>query len=364
MTVLPTPFHVRMAEHNRDNLWTTRGRFTVPAAFGSTAREALAARASALLADITPFSRLRLRGDGASGLLSRACGIDLLTLASGRATPVTWTTDGGGVRGAGMLARFAESEFLLCSSRSDVPWFAMSAARFGAELHDITMTTGMLLLAGPMAVSVLESAGLRDAARLAPLQQRVYRWRDLIVTVSRWWALGGSFEIACANEDALILFDRLYAAGRDLGLTLAGQEALDLLFLESGVLQPGVDFEPAQDLVSAEPASSALGLPGVSASARVLTGLEWDSTKPLPQGPLFPNSAERDRYKSEFLFRSEHGVGRVLRSAYSPALQRGIALGVVEPSQARPGTELIVHRTVPGGLQEATVRVVPLPFFK
>jgi aminomethyltransferase len=263
-----------------------------------------------------------------------------------------------------MLARFADSEFLLCSSASDTPWFAMSASRFGAELHDITMTTGMLLLAGPMAVSVLEAAGLRDAARLAPLQQRVYRWRDLIVTVSRWWNLGGSFEVACANEDALLLFDRLYAAGRDAGLTLAGQDAVELLFLEGGVLLPGLDFEPAPDLISAEPAPTVLGIPGAATPARILTGLEWDSAKPLPQGPLFPNSAERDRYKSEFLARAEHGIGRVLRSAYSPTLQRGIALGAVHPDHARPGAELILHRTVPAGIQEATVRVVPLPFLK
>lgn len=362
MTVLPTPFHVRMAEHNRRNLWCARGGFTVPAAFGSVTQEALAARVSAVLADMSGFTRLRIRGAGAARLLSAACACDVAAVQRGSARPVFWTADAGGVRGTGVVGRFGETEFLLSGMQSDASWFAAAAPRFGAAVHDITATTGVLFLSGPSAAAVLAAAGLGHGAQLPHLQQRVYAWRSLTVTVSRWFADG--FEITCAAEDAVIVFDRLYAAGRDFGLTPAGQHAFELLFLENGIVIPGLDFEPARRADAEDPKPGTLGLPDASDTARVLAGVEFDSEDAIAPTPLYRSIGASTAYTGEFLFRPENKAGDILRAAWSPVLKRTIAFATLARMHAVPGTELLVRTAAMDGLRQTRARAVTLPFVK
>ena len=347
-TLLPnlqaTSFHVRMAQCNTANAWTARGPFTVPARFGDASHEALAARVSAIMVDISPLTRLRIHGAGAAKLLSTACACDLSKLAAGRALNVHWTNDAGGVRGRGVLARFARENFVLASIDADAVWFEQAATRFSAIVRDETAEKGMLLLLGPTAPSILESAGLAEASRLAPRPHGISEWQGLNVTVSRWGRLGG-FEIACAVADGILVFDRIFAAGHAFALTLAGQETFDLLCLEAGIAIPGIDFAPARDAAAAEPSPSMVGLG--EEGERVLAGVAFDQDAPAPFASVL-NGART--------------VGRTMRSLYSPALRRAIALATLDKASAAPGTLLHIRRATADGIEDTPVHVVTLPF--
>lgn len=352
-----SPFHVRMAEHNAGNAWVARGAFTLAAHYGDAREEALAARFSAVMIDASAMARLRVHGAGAAKLLSAACAADMEALASGSSARVVWRSDGGGVRGSGIAARFGASNFALSGYDTDGAWFEAAAKRFDATLRDETGEKGVLLLVGPFASGVLVAAGLDSAAQLASGRHVVQSWRGLTVTVSRWTALAtalGGFEIVCANDDAVMVFDRLWRAGQDFGLMLAGQEALEALLLEQGMPIPGVDFAPARDAQARDPAPASLGFggladaPGASAS-RILGGIELDSETPMPFAPLVQNGAI---------------IGTTLRSAYSAALRRAIALAQLDPTRAAAGTAVTVRRLTPNGIEEIPARVTALPFLK
>ncbi|MGQ0742565.1 MAG: glycine cleavage T C-terminal barrel domain-containing protein [Alphaproteobacteria bacterium] len=350
MSARPSPFHVRTAEHNSGNDWITRGGFTLAARYGDARQEALAARAGVVLVDATFMSRLRIHGRGAEKLLSAACAVDVQTLESGQSRRVYWCADGGGVRGIGVAARFGAENFVLRSFASDAPWFHNAAKRFEASVRDETDEKGFLFLLGPVAADLVAFAGIQGAGEIAPGCHRVFDWRGITVTLSRWSTLSrvlGGCEIACANDDAVSVFDRVWRTGRNFALVLAGQEAFDTLLLEQGVPLPGVDFKPARDAKAREPRPAALGLSDADGSGRTLAGLELESDAPVGFVPAFAGG---------------RAIGAVLRSAYSPVLRRAIALAELEREHAAPGTPVQVRRLTRTGIEDVPARVAALPF--
>jgi glycine cleavage system aminomethyltransferase T len=329
-----SPFHVRTAESNIYNEWIGRGIFTLPRHFGDAAREAIAPRFSVALADLTSFGKLRIYGAGAARLLSASCKSDMNTLASGQAREIYWTNDGGGVRGNGTVARFGEENFVLESFDTDTQWFSGVAERFDAKVRNEHAEKSGLLLAGPLATKILSEAELGAASTLGPQHHEIYDWNGISVTISRRARLGG-FEMSCIREDAVVLFDRLTEAGRPHALSLIGQEALELLCLETGLLLSGLDYMPARNIGNRDP------------SANVLIGVEWDGAEPASCAPLFSNGLE---------------VGRTLRSAYSPTLQRVIALATVRSDCATLGMSLSLGQSGQINSESTSARIVSLPF--
>ncbi len=346
--VYATPFHPRTAERNVQNVWVERGGFTLPRHFGNFEREAIAARYSVALADFSGFGRLRVHGAGASRLLSSACKTDLGFLAAGAARDVHWKSDGGGIRGFGTVARYGEEIFVLESADIDFAWFDRVAPRFRAVVRDERGEKGVLLLVGSLASALLDSAGLGEAAKLAPQNHGLYEWRGVPLIVSRRASHGG-FELSCAADDSLYVFDRIMAAGARYGLTLIGQDALEQLYIEAGVPLPGLDFVPARDARATTPSGASLGLQDAGADQPLLMGVEWNGAPAAPSASLY-----RDGRK----------VGRILRSAYSPTLRRVVALVQLEAASSVPGNELLIPCVEQADGTPVRARVSPLPFLR
>ena len=329
-----TPFFTRTAEANRLNRWENRGGFTLATSYGDPHAEAVAARFGAVLADISWHWRVAIVGERAEEFVSCLFTRDVSKLAPGASSDTLWLNDGGGVRGIGSLLRTGRDSFLLISEAADMPWISQAALLYGVTIRDVTTEQGVLKLAGPFAAKVLEAAGLN--IDLAPHALRKYFWKGLEVALSR---LGG-YEVWCTPDDALIVWDRLVEAGHSFALCPAGQTAMDIFVMESGMLRPRHDFEPARDGFSPEPSVRSLGLldhveqdhdfngrAGVLAGTggKVLAGLLLDSDVPAPH---------------MLLMRNGHPVGRTLGSLFSFALDRAIALAVLEPDASAPGTAL------------------------
>jgi aminomethyltransferase len=348
--LLPTPFHARTAEYNLANAWLTRGPFTVPAHYGDPAQEALAMRTTVGLMDISAQQDLRVEGPGAAALLSAACGPSVRGLRIGHSETVFWCADGGGLRGFGVLSRMADEDFLLRSADADIGWFAGAAARFGAQVRDATQERALLLLTGPYAIAAMVAARL-EILPLEANRHAYFDWRGLAVRVFHHGRFGG-YEISVAPEDATLAFDRLYRARPLSRLQLAGEEAFQLLQLESGWPLVHLDFTPARAPFARIPSPKALGFSSperseADAGEPVLAGLELESEQPLSYARIFAGETE---------------IGRGLRALYSPSLKAAIALGVLTQAQATPGTILTLRGADIAGPCEVSARVVALPF--
>ena len=344
-----TPFYARTAEANRLNKWENRGGYTLSVSYADPLAEAVAARFGAVLADISWRRRAAITGARVNEFVSFFFARDVSRLAPGAALEALWLNDAGGVRGLGSVVRTGRESFRLVSDADDTDWLMQAAALYGAGVRDVTAEEGVLALIGPYAGQVLEVAGLD--ANLEPLALRKYFWKGLDITLSR---LGVGYELWCAADDALIVWDRLVAAGRPFALRPAGQAAMDILELESGIVRPGRDFTPARDGFSPASSPQSLGLDGLvgrehdfngragflaAGAAQTLAGLLLDRETPAPHAALTRNGKP---------------AGLTLGSLTSPSMGRAIALAVLDPAHAAPGTEL----QLPG----AACRTVALPF--
>ena len=348
--VVKTPFHTRTEKRNLVNAWMIRGSFTVPAHYGDPRQEALAARFTVAMVDISATEDLRIDGPRAASFLTTACGTPLAGLDIGASCAVHWCAEGGGLRGYGHVSRLGEDNFLLRSADVDLAWFESAAPRFDVSLRDATRERGLLFLTGPFALPAMVAAGL-EIGDLKEDRHRDYDWRGLAVTIFRTGASG--YELSCNAQDAVLVFDRLIRHGPLLALRLAGEEALQLLQLEAGLPLVHADFAPAREALAREPSPASLGFKDRpnggddSERRRVLAGIEWDAELPAPFAPVFADGKE---------------VGRTLRSLYSPALKCVIALAQLNPDGAAVGTVVSMMRLESSGLTESTGRVVALPF--
>ena len=343
--VLPTPFHARTAMRNEANAWAIRGPFTVPAHYGDSRQEALAARVTVAMSDVSATQDLRIDGAGAASLLATACDAPVAEMVIGSSQDVHWCAEGGGLRGYGSVSRLDQDNFLLRSADCDIAWFESAAARFGVSVRDATRERGLLFLAGPFSVPALVAAGL-EVCDLMEDHHAQLALRELTVTVFRCRRPAG-YELSCRAQDAVLLFDRLIRAERLLALRLIGEEALQLLQLEAGLPLPHADFAPARALFAREPSLKSLGFAdrkGGEESERVLAGIEWDGDQPVPFARVFVGRKQ---------------MGRTLRSLYSPSLKCAIALAQLSPACAAPGT-IVTVRLVESLGREG--RVVALPF--
>ena len=345
--LLATPFHARAAEANRLNRWENRGGFTLATAYGDGHEEAVAARFGAVMADVSWYWRIEMSGARAGEFVSRAFTRDPSALAPGAALEALWLNDGGGVRGAGKIVRLGRETFALVSPLADADWFVSAAGLYGVAARDATAEQGVLALIGPASRKILRAAGIE--ADVAPLGLRKLFWRGLDIALSR---LGLGYEIWCEPDSALIVWDRLAAAGRGCALWPAGQAALDILAFESGVLQPGRDYAPGRDGLAPEPSAQSLGLSALidphhmfngrqgwrtAGPETVLSGVLLDSETPVPNVALT---------------RDGRAVGRILGSIASPAMRRAVAFAVMEQPAAGEG-----YRA-----GDVPCRVIDLPF--
>lgn len=360
-----TPFHGRVAARNPLNRWAARNGFTLAQDYGDAQDEALAARTNVVLADISWRWRIFLEGVQASDCVARLMTKNPGLLTPGQSFKALWLNDGGAVRGAGVIARYASDQFLLVSAAADGAWIAEAARQYEVSVRDVTEYEGGLAAIGPYASAVLKAAGLVTEIPLLGFQKLF--WRGLDVTISRWGELNG-YEIWCKAEDCFALWERLMRDGASYGIRPAGLAAMDILDVEAGVPRPGRDYIPADDGLAFGPAPDTLGLESLieekhtSFNGRAawlanrangkttLVGIEIDSETPAPFAPLL-----------------QHGkiIGHTLTSVRSPFLRRAIALARIEKQPATRGTDFTVALPLSLNSQEhrlAAARVVDLPF--
>jgi len=351
MLVRATPFHSRAAAANRLNAWANRNGYTLASHYGDANAEALAPHTTAAIADVSWRWRVSIEGARAEEFLSRLLTRNPAKLTPGQAFKALWLTDHGAVRGAGAVARLGRETFRLVSTQSDLDWIASGAALFDVRVSEIE--EGGLAIIGPYANKIFDAAGFGEA--LNALTFRKMFWRGLDIMLTRFGEHGG-FEVWCKPDDAPILWGRLLKAGEPLAMKLVGLQAMDVLDLEAGVPRPERDYDAARDGFAMAPTPYDLKLESLidydhllfngrtaflsTPRSQTRVGVELDGDRPAPYTNLMRNGQR---------------VGATMNSLYSPALQRAIALAIVDVASAEPGTRL----TLPDG---TAAKVVSLPF--
>lgn len=217
------------------------GGYSLPVQYTSgVIAEHMAVREKAGLFDVSHMGELLLKGPDALENLNRIFANDFTSLKDGRVRYTPLCNENGGVVDDLIVCRFNQNEYYLvvnASNRHKDYAFIKKNLKGDAELTDLSDNTALLALQGPKAHDILKK--LMDESSI-PMQYYSFI-RDVDVAgvnclISQTGYTGEmGWELYCAPEDAVKLWDAILNAGEEYGLLRCGLGARDTLRLEAGM---------------------------------------------------------------------------------------------------------------------------------
>lgn len=330
-------------------------------------REHQAVRASAGLFDVSHMGRFRLEGPGALDFADTVITNCLQKLDPGRLLYAAICHERGGVLDDVTAYRLDDGALLVVNaSNRDKIWDWLQTRRAAWDGAPCTLTDqsddlAQIALQGPRAQEILagvSSVDLDPVGYYHYTMTRLFDVDDVLVSRNGYTGEDG-FEIYLPANSAPQIWNGILDRGSGVGALPAGLGARDLLRLEMAYCLYGNELSE-----SISPLEAGLGWtvrwkkprPFVGQDAlrvqkdagppRVLAGFEVEGRR-LARGGESVRVAGRE-------------AGHVTSGGFSPSLDRGIGLALIEPAHAATGTALTVD--VRG--QEVTARVVDRPFYK
>lgn len=326
-------------------------------------REARAVRTGVGLFDASPLGKIEVRGPDAGLFLDRLYANAMSRLKVGRTRYGIMLNEQGVIIDDGVVARLADDRFLVGTSSSGAgrifswmeEWHQCEWPSLEVLLTSVTSGWAVATLSGPKARETLARAHPSIALERADFPHMHYREGEVCgipARVARVSFTGElTFEVAVPARRGRELWDGLAEAG-GTSLSPVGTLAWNLLRLEKGYFHVGGDTDGTTspfDIGWTRLLEREVHFVGLRSLLRAndlredrhqLVGL-----RPLADGPL-PIGAQVGR-------RGRQSEGYVTSSAFSPTLDRVVALGMVRSGHARLGEKLeILH---PAGLGQAQI---------
>ncbi len=218
-----------------------------PASWPAVAAECQAVRERVALFDQSAFAKFIVEGPDSLALLDELS-TARIDVPLGKVVYTPWCNDRGGIETDVTVTRVSLDQFLVVdtpeSHEHDLDGLKQAGHSLDVTLSDITDHWACIGLSGPKSRFVLASltdAALSNTSFPFSTSQRidVAGFDVLALRESRVGELG--WELYLPNEHAEELREALEAAGKAHGLVLAGDQAMEVLRLESGYVRWGVD---------------------------------------------------------------------------------------------------------------------------
>jgi len=348
-----SPFYPRQQKLDRLNQWHEWKGYSSSDGFYEPALEYFAIRNSTAVFDLTPMTKYRITGKDSLKYLNRLVTRDMRKIKPGRVAYAVWCDDEGHVIDDGTIFHLKDGEYRLCSQERHMAWFQAAAIGMDVSIVDETHDVCALAVQGPTSFSVLKKMGIKGIEKLRPFGLADFECDGTDLMISRTGFTGDlGYELWLSPDDAIKIWDALFAAGEDYGIRAMGTEALEQSRIEAGFLAPHVDFLPADETVRSGRSRSPLEL-----------GLEWlvDFKKPNFNGrrALAEEVRRGSRWRlvkldvegnkpanSSYIYsgkRSKKEIGFVTSAAWSPICKQNIAIGTVKTPHGTVGEKLYVE---------------------
>ena len=215
------------------------------------AEEHRAAREAVVLFDQSTFGKLLVQGRDAESVLQRLCANDI-SKADRRVVYTAMLNKHGGYESDLTLMRLDADSFLLVTGTGqpvrDKDWIRrnLNPDEF-VTVTDVTGAYAVISIAGPNSRKLLSRVSLDDFSNYGfpYYTHRTIEVGPAMVRAARLSYVGElGWELYIPSESALPVFDALSTVGDDLGLKLAGVEALSSLRIEKGYCAWGHEIGP------------------------------------------------------------------------------------------------------------------------
>jgi aminomethyltransferase len=250
----------------------------------------------------------------------------------------------------GTIFHLGENDYRLCAYARCLDWLMWSAEGFDVTIVDETAEVAALAVQGPTSCAVFKDMGFVGIENLKPFGITRYPFEGSEVMISRTGFTGDlGYEIWIEPALAEAFWDALFAAGKLRGIRPIGSAALDMLRTETGFLQAGVDFIPAEEAIRTGRSRSPFEL-----------GLGWlvSFDKPVFNGrkALLKEKQEGSRYafvyldvdgnkpaEHAFIYAGNKEVGTVTTAAWCPTAKTNVAFAQVDATYGKVGQELVAE---------------------
>ncbi|WP_425396974.1 glycine cleavage system aminomethyltransferase GcvT [Aeoliella sp.] len=363
-----TPLHDWHASHG--GRMVDFAGWSMPVQYSSIVNEHNATRTAAGLFDISHMGRLAFHGPDTAKFLDAMVTRRIADMKPGQIRYGLVCNADGGILDDVLVYRWDGElqsmpnppSFHMVVNASNrqkiIDWLIDRQIEFAARTEDLTQTTAMIALQGPLAIEKTDPLCDCELTSLRYYRGIATRVMGYDCYVSRTGYTGeDGCEIICPAENAVEIWETLHESIEESGGMAVGLGARDTLRLEAGMplyghelsenitpLQAGLDFAvnlPDRDFIGRDALVS-----GTEGARPVRVGLQMDGRR-----------AARDGCP---VLEGDKPVGTITSGTYSPTFERPLAMAYVKPAVSAIGTPLTVD--IRGTQLPATV--VPLPFYE
>lgn len=355
-----TPFYSRHLARNGKII--DFAGYQLPLQFRGIIPEHHRVRSTVGVFDVSHMGRIKLFGNDALKFVNMMTTNDVSTLTINQAQYSVMCYPDGGIVDDLVVYRLRDSFLLVvnaANNEKDTAW--LNEHIFGdVRLKNVTAEVAQLAVQGPKAEACLQKITSVSLAQIGFYWATEGKVSGVDVLISRTGYTGeDGFELYVPVEEALRVWDAIFAAGVEFEIEPIGLGARDTLRLEMKYCLYGNDIDKTTN-----PLEAGLGFvvklnkPGGFIGCDILQQV----AKEKPHRRLVCLEMEDRAIPRPKLtvFANGKPVGYVTSGTLSPSLNKGIALGYIQREYAGIGTKLTVE--IHGSHHPAVV-VAP-PFYK
>ncbi len=336
--------------------------FEMPMWYEGIKVEHLAVRESAGIFDLSHMGEIFIEGREAFDLIQYLTCNDLRRIGDGQCQYTLLPTPAGGVVDDFIAYQFHPESYMLVVNASnidkDLAWI-LEHNKFDCKVTNRSDDYSLVAVQGPKTNEILTAFGLKKVASQALFTFRKLKLdgRSIILAGTGYTGERG-FEIIVENKDAVWLWDGLMAHKDKFGMVPIGLGARDTLRLEMAYSLYGHELSDEISVLEANLGWTVrLGPDFIGKD--VLVKQKRDGVKRLVMGFVVDDKRGAPRHAAPVFNESGQEIGFVTSGSYSPSLEKGVALALLEPQYNVPGTRITVE--IRGARVNA--EIVELPFY-
>ena len=339
--------------------------YNMPISYSGINAEHMAVRNNAGVFDVSHMGEFIISGPNALELIQRVSTNDVSVIEAGKAQYNCMLNDKGGIIDDVIVYCLVPGDkymMVVNASNIEKDWDWLNGHNTKeAVLENKSDSTCLLAVQGPNATKIIQPLTDIDILNLKyyTFASGTFAGIDDVLISATGYTGSGGVEIYFdnKNENASVIWDKIFEIGGPQGLVPAGLAARDTLRLEMGYCLYGNDIDDTTSPLEAGLGwITKLGKPDFIAKEKVAGLKAQGIAQKLVGLELLERGIPRHDY--EIFDLEQKKIGRVTSGTQSPSLQKAIALGYVATGHSKQGTEVLI------GIRDKFVKakVVKMPF--
>ena len=351
--------------------------YEMPVLYAGIMEEHKAVRNAVGVFDVSHMGEFYVKGIHALSFLQSITVNDVSKLTPGKAQYSAMCFDDGGIVDDLLIYMLAENSYMIVVNASNIEkdweWMKKHCPP-DVTFENKSDETALLAIQGPKSLATMSrfldsvSTGLlKTEQKLTSANLSTIPYYNFVqgsvagieMIISRTGYTGElGFEIYFNIAHAEKIWNAIFDAGKEFGITPIGLGARDTLRLEMGYCLYGNDIDQTTNPIEANLGWITKLNKGEFVAKSILEKIKSDGPKRKLVGMLLSDKAvPRHGYQ---LVVNGANVGVVTSGTFSPSLEKGIAMGYVNVPHTEVGSKIAID--VRGKMVEATI--VALPFLK